>query len=140
MNKSLVLLSLVSAFTMTACVPLDSKLWDTIQVPSPTRQGTPTASAEIWHIREGVNWEWSGQWTRQGNTNQFSCWQQSNTGSTLTATIIVTENGNVVSAQKGNSSDGSSCNYSGTRQGNSVAGTYYCGSRGPYNWSATIGY
>jgi hypothetical protein len=99
---------------------------------------TVAYAAETWSITEGVNNEWVGQWTRQGDSNKFDCWQKSSTGSTLTATIIVSESGNTVSAQKINSSDGNNCNYSGIRKGNSVEGTYFCKNGGPYNWFAHI--
>lgn len=96
------------------------------------------ARAETWSVTEGADNEWVGQWIRQGNTNKFSCQQRSSRGSSLTATIIVNESGQAVSAQKINSSDGNDCNYSGTRNGNAVEGTYFCGSGGPYNWYARI--
>lgn len=105
---------------------------------------TVAYAAETWSITEGANNEWVGQWTRQGSSNKFDCWQRSNTGSTLTATITVTENGNVVSAEKTNASDGNDCSYSGIRNGDSIEGTYYCknsklGSK-PYRWFAHISY
>lgn len=96
------------------------------------------ALAETWSVTEGKDHEWVGQWTRQGNTNKFSCQQRSSSGSTLTATIVVTESGNTVSAKKINSSDNNNCNYSGTRNGNAVQGDYYCSNGGPYEWHAYI--
>ena len=96
------------------------------------------ARAETWSVTEGANYEWVGQWTRQGNTNQFSCQQRSSHGSSLTATIVVNENGQTVSAQKVNSSDGNNCNYSGVRNGDAIEGTYFCSNGGPYKWSARI--
>ncbi len=96
------------------------------------------AHAETWSVTEGADGEWVGQWTRQGNTDRFSCQQRSSRGSSLTATIIVTESGQTVSAQKINSSDGNNCNYSGIRNGKEVKGTYFCGNGGPYDWYARI--
>lgn len=96
------------------------------------------ARAETWSVTEGADNEWVGQWKRQGNTDRFSCEQRSSGGSFLTATVIVTESGQKVSAQKINTSDRNDCNYSGTRNGNVVEGTYFCRSGGPYKWSARI--
>ncbi len=96
------------------------------------------AYAETWSVTEGVNYEWVGQWTKQGNTNKFSCEQRSSHGLYLTARIIINENGQMVSAQKLDSSDGNNCNYSGVRNEDAIEGTYFCSNGGPYKWSARI--
>jgi hypothetical protein len=94
------------------------------------------ASAETWSVIEGADNEWVGQWTRQGSTNNFNAWWKSSKGSSVTATIIITESGDAISVRKVNS--GNDCNYSGIRRGDSIEGTYFCKNGGPYNWFARI--
>jgi hypothetical protein len=98
------------------------------------------ACAETWSITEGVNFEWVGQWTRQGTTRNFSAWQQSSSGSRITANVLLIQDGSWVAVRKTNVSTGNDCNYFGKKIGSQVSGTYFCKSGGPYPWRASISF
>ncbi len=94
---------------------------------------------EVWEVKEGaINYEWSGTWTRRGDSNTFDCEQHLSNGISLTATIAVTKDNNHIYAEKRNVSDRNDCNYEGTRTGNEVSGTYHCNNGGPFRWYAKI--
>lgn len=99
------------------------------------------ASAEVWNVTEGIHSEWKGTWTKQSGTRPgpiiFNANMQDG-GTIVTYTAIVYINGNYVTVQRVNSSDGSKCNYNGTFNGaNNINGTTICAG-GNGSWNAIL--
>jgi hypothetical protein len=75
----------------------------------------------------GMGGEWKGTWVRIGTTNMFNAtWILKN--QKVTAVLTMELDGNTVSIQRRQSSDGNDCNYKGTiaSDGFSVQGSYSC--------------
>ena len=75
----------------------------------------------------GMGGEWKGTWTRIGTSNMFNAtWVLKN--ERVTALLTMELDGNTVSIQRRQSSDGNDCNYKGTiaSDGFSVQGSYSC--------------
>lgn len=92
----------------------------------------------------GIRWfekehDWSGVWTRRGNSNVFDARWTHPIDSPITAVLTIYVNGNSVRVERRGSSDGNNCVYTGTiaRDGKSVSGNYTC-DKGGGTWSATI--
>lgn len=95
------------------------------------------AHSETWNVQEGVNGEWSGEWTIDGSNKEFSC-SQRNGGQSLTAKCTVIRDGNKVAVSKRQVSDGNPCNYFGEMTDGRIKGQFFCRSGGPYDWSAQV--
>jgi hypothetical protein len=93
----------------------------------------------VWYETEG---EYSGVWTRRGNSNVFDAvWKHHD--STYTAVLTIHIFGNSVRIKRRYSSDGADFNYTGTLSddGTRVYGSQYrIGARAGTPWSATIRY
>jgi hypothetical protein len=114
--------------------------------PPSTGQGTTgNPLGAIWEEKEGA---WTSIWTRRGTSNVFDAeWKKmgalmgSSSQVSVTAVLTIYVQGNSVTVNRRQSSDGNDCDYTGTlaKDGNSVQGTYKCSnSNQRMNWSAYI--
>lgn len=94
----------------------------------------------------GIRWDetegnWTGIWTRRGQTNIFDGEWRIGASSPVTAVLTMSISGNEVNIARRQGSDGNNCDYIGTiaTDGVSVSGTYKCDTF-PTNtgWSARI--
>jgi hypothetical protein len=98
---------------------------------------SPLALAERWMVNEGQRGEWSGVWNLRASSGNFPITMRSG-GATLTAEGFYLRSGNVVSIARSKTSDGNDCHYMGVINGRAISGTVFCGSGGPYAWTAVI--
>jgi hypothetical protein len=98
---------------------------------------TTSAHAERWAVAEGAQGEWRSTWSLRASSGEFKMLMR-NGNNQVTAEGLFIRSGNLVAIARTKSSDGNDCNYTGTITGNTVAGTVFCGSGGPYRWSAVI--
>jgi hypothetical protein len=99
----------------------------------------PDALGRVWNESE---LGWTGTWTRQGSSNQFSANWTHPSGRREAATLTITIRGRNVSILRSQQGRGT-CQYTGvitgSGSGRSVQGTYGCAwAPGPFPWNATI--
>ncbi|MHC1683003.1 MAG: hypothetical protein AB6733_08655 [Clostridiaceae bacterium] len=89
-----------------------------------------------WDVKEGG---WTGLWSREGSTDTFRGRWVAPGEKAITADLTIRVEGNKVTVQRRNSSDGNNCNYQGTiaPNGIDVRGTYSC-DQGGGQWTAKI--
>ncbi|MFK4705891.1 hypothetical protein ABIC83_002730 [Roseateles asaccharophilus] len=92
---------------------------------------------------EGLNGEWSVEWTKRGASKKgekenWTVMQRHATQRPVTANLAVTRTDKTLSARKSETSDGNNCEYSMLSvDGPTVDGTYTCPSGGPYRIKLT---
>jgi hypothetical protein len=110
--------------------------------PPSTGQGTTgNPLGAIWEEKEGA---WTGTWIRRDTSNVFDAeWKTMglSSQSSVKAVLTIYIQGNSVTVNRRQSSDGNDCDYTGTleKDSNSVQGTYKCANSSQrMNWSASI--
>lgn len=94
----------------------------------PVLSSTPFACGMPARITE-TEGDYTGIWTRRGNTNEYDAVWSSNGRRQVTAVISITTQGNRIFIKRISSSDGYQCEYEGTvgSDGTSITGTVSCG-------------
>jgi hypothetical protein len=99
--------------------------------------GHAAAHAEYWTVTEGQRGEWRGNWPIKASTGEFKIGLRFGDAQVVADGYYI-RSGNIVSIARTRTSDGNDCHYMGTVNGNTIVGTMYCASGGPYRWSAVI--
>jgi hypothetical protein len=110
-------------------------------VPVPVAAPPIAAPATLADDPYGAEWlvtesDWSGRWIRRGSTQTFDgVWSRGD--ERVSGALEIDIQGDRVTIERRNASDGNSCRYEGILSGNRVSGTRQC-AEGGGQWSATI--
>jgi len=95
----------------------------------------------VWHIVQGLAWDWKGTWTRRGSSNIFDCKFWKDNGDTGKGVIKITIRDDVVAVDMlSGMSAGESVSYAGklSADGQSVEGSEIKNGHVSSGWRATI--